>query len=241
MDSLSVVRNPFQILQLSGVWCPEKPTKLVRYCFSLWTIVNVFGLNIAFTLIEVSNTFYINSIDEMVDHLMITSTIFVTILKAINVLVHRKSILELFDLIRELDYDIEPVHHKIFIPVLKISKFLFYAFLVSYLSCVSLVFVQIIFSEPQDRLYSSTHFYPNEFLHATGIYNGVLLFQVIANGTSCFMDIGLDIYGIILIFVLYGHIDVLREQFLNLGSEEIELMNYNTMQKLCRRYETVLR
>lgn len=241
MDSLSVVKNPFRILQLSGVWYPIEPSNFVRYLFSLWTLVNVFVFNIAFTLIEVSNTFYTNSIDEMVDHLMITSTIFVTILKAINVLLHRKSILELFDLIRELDNDVESMHRKIFIPVLKISKFLFYAFLISYLCSLSLVFLQTIFSEPQDRLYSSTHFYSNEVLHVPSIYNGVLIFQMIANGSSCFMDIGLDVYGIILIFVLCGHIDVLRKQFLSLGSEAGEMMSCNIMRKLCRRYETVLR
>lgn len=241
MDSLSVLKYPFFVLRLSGAWYPENVKPVGKYLYFVWTIVNVFVFGLLFSMIEILNVFFVASIDVIVVHLMISSTVFVAVFKAYFVLVNRERILKLFKLIRELDRTVGfDETQETFKPIHKFSKLLFACFGCCYLSCLSVVWLHTIFSSPADRFYSSTYLYPYKFLHKPMVYQCLLIFQMLANGTSCFMDIGLDTYGIILVFILYGHFDVLAKKLSSLGDKDTQEENYLAVRTLITQYKTML-
>lgn len=241
MDSLSVVKYPLIVLRLSGVWQPKDQKPIRKLLYNIWTILNVFAFGLLFSLIEFLNIFFVNSADEIVANLMISSTVFVTVIKAYFVIINRKRMLKLFDLIHELDKNVDfDGIQQTFNPILKFSKLLFKIFGCCYFSCLGILLVDTVFADPAKRFYSSTYSYTYEFTRKPIVYRSVLIFQMLANITSCFMDIGLDTYGIILVYILYGHFDVLATKLSKLGTKGTEQENHSALRGLIAHYTTIL-
>lgn len=242
INSLSALKNPFRVLWLSGAWCSENSSFTSRHLYNIWTFINVILFGLLFTMVEISNTFFGNSTANVVDHLMLTSTIFAAIFKALVLIYNRKRVKKLFDLIQTLDnqLEIDDIQTK-FMKIWKICFSIFWVTFCGYICCLNLVFIQIIFSSPEKRLYSSTHLFPNEIWRNPMIYNAVLLFEMISNGTSCLLSIGLDTHILILTYILYGHFDVLATKLSELGTRNTEHDNYAKLRELCIRYNVLLR
>lgn len=242
MDSLTALKYIIVIFQLNGVWYPKSTSPIVVYPYRLWTFINLFVFYMGFTVVEVFNVFLEISTAAIVDHLLVSITVFVTFFKAAAVVYNRKRIDQLFDLIRILDKQLEPRDiQKKFKWIWTFNIVFFWIALPTYLCCLTALYVQVFVSEPAERFYSSTHFHSNEFLTKPIVYKSVLIFEFASNGTACFIDSALDNYGIMLMHVLCGHFDVLSEKLSELGSKKSEPENYHRLRELCMRYRTLIR
>lgn len=139
----------------------------------MWTIFVLLILGILFPLTQILNIFYAGSVMEMVDRSVITSSIVIVVVKAINLYATRKGLNELFYVIKGLDGEIHDECHILYMnATIKLGHQLYFTYLCPYISTCVLLLFQTIFSMPENRMWSSTYGYPFEWAHNEYIYLG---------------------------------------------------------------------
>lgn len=208
MNSINVLNWHMRVFKLTGL----SPTNS-SILYTIWTHFCILTIFTGYPLSQLIAVFYVDSVSAAVDHLVMTSTVVMAAIKGLNVLVKRKTLIELFNLMADLDVTVTTEQHEtVFKHKFIESDRLFLLFCVNYVGSWICVGFQTLLSEPEHRLYSSTYYFSNEFLNQRNIYVGVMIYQAIANFVMVFVDIAVDTYGASLLHVVGGHIDVLNQQ-----------------------------
>lgn len=245
MNSRESLKWHILFFKICGVWHPEHGSIL----YTLWSLFFSFIVYIAFSISLLVCVFFVDSVNKIVDHMIITSSVIMVAVKAYNVLVMRKQFDELLILMQELDDSTTIEEHRnIFQPIFKESDFLFKFFCFSYLSTWSAIALQVIVSPPDERTWPSTYLYPIKYLHHPFIYVGGLFCQGISNFFVCSMDVAEDTYGASLLHILGGHIMALGQRLSDLGNtNKIRQNTVDSYQhkfqliECCKRYILILR
>ncbi|XP_055304753.1 odorant receptor 33a-like [Sitodiplosis mosellana] len=203
-------------------------------------------VNIGFPVSQLVCILWVDSVNAAVDHLIITSTVIMAIIKGLNVLAKKKTFVELLRLMKELDATVTTEEYEcVFKRKFLVSDGLLLLFCANYIGSWSCVAIQVIMSHPANRLWSSTYLYPSEFLHQCGIYLGGIIFQAISNLLLVFVDIVVDTYGASLLHILGGHIEILSQhlQALGKGCNNIEEFRQQEpiLIELCKKYLLIIR
>lgn len=242
MDSRLALKWHIRVFKMCGLWPPEHESTL----YKIWTIIFTLAVNIGFPVSQLICVLWVDSVDAVVDHLIITSTVIMAALKGLNVLAKKKTFVELLNLLNKLDETItHEEHDKIFKQKFRLSDGLLVLFAVNYIGSWTCVAIQVIMSNPEHRLWSSTFLYPSEYLHHQHIYLGGLIFQSISNLLLVFVDICVDTYGASLLHILGGHIEILGQNFQALGKDCSTYKDYQQQQitliELCKKYLLIIR
>lgn len=242
MNSRNVLRWHMGVFKLFGLWAPQNFSIL----YTIWSIICASLFYIGDPISQLMAVFYVSSVNGAVDHLVMTSTIIMAAIKGLNVLVRRKKLAELFRLMEELDQTVTPdEHERVFKQKFLDSDRLFFLFCINYIGSWICVGFQTIMAEPERRLYSSTYFFPNEFLNQPNIYFGGMIYQAMSNVVLVLVDIAADTYGASLLHVLGGHIDILCESLQRLGEDCDETEDYQHQEvvlvELCEKYLKIIR
>lgn len=242
MDSLLALKYHFKTFSLFGVWLKNEAENSRLYHF--WTVIIFIVLGVLFPLSQIVNIIFVNSVTEMVDRSVITSSVVVVVIKALNLYANRKRLTELLNQLTDLDGEINELSHIQHINLaIKFGHRLYFTFLYPYIStCVLLVF-QTIYSRPEIRLWSSTYEYPFEWAHQTHIYVIGLFIQGIANTCVVIFAVAADTYGVVLIHLLSKHIVILQDRLECLGQNANQSANehYNELIFCCNVYEWILK
>lgn len=242
MDSRKVLKWHIRVFKFCGLWPPEDGSIL----YNIWVVLFTLAVNIGFPLSQLICVLYVDSVNAAVDHLVITSTVIMAVIKGLNVLAKKKTFVELLRLMERLDETVKPEEHEnIFKRKFRDSNRLLSLFCINYIGSWTCVAIQVVMSEPEHRLWSSTYLYPNEFLHQSSIYLGGMIFQSISNLLLVFVDIVVDTYGASLLHVLGGHIDVLSQRLQALGQGCKKDGDYchqkELLVELCKKYLLMIR
>lgn len=187
---------------------------------------------------------YVDSVDEIVDHLLITSSVVIAAMKGINVLVKQKQFIKLLQLMKEMDQvTTNEQEQKNFSKIFRNSKRIWNIFLFNYAASWSCVALQTIMSPPEKRLWSSTYLVTIDWLHHPFIYIGGYIYQAMSNFCLVFIDIAVDTYAPSLFLILGGHLDVLGNQLQTLGKNTIKptVDDKIKLVDLCKKYILIIR
>lgn len=227
---------------MSGLWPPEGGSSLYR----IWTFTFFAAVHIGFPISALVCVFFVDSVDAIVDILVLTSTIVVTTVKSFVILLKQKECAQSLKIMREIDKKAsgstcENEMKKVVRQCLIMTR----AFLSFCLSCWVLLALQITFSSPETRQWSSTYHYPSEFMHKRSVYVAGLYFQVISNLCSCATDAALDMYLASLLHLLGGQIEVFGLRLQQLGQDRSTRQgSVESMRQLigiCKDYVNLLR
>lgn len=242
MDSSKALKYHFKTFTFVGLW----PKSSIRYPFLyiFWAVIVWLILGIFYPLSLILNLIFAESIFEMAERLVITSSVVVLVIKAINLISNRNGLRQLFVQLKELDDGIsDELHVAEMQSVIQISHRLYFSFLCSYIStCVLLVF-QAIFSKPETRMWSSTYSYPYDWAHLSYVYVSGIFFQGISNHCIVVFAVAADTYGVILIHILAAHINILHSRLERLGKcvRQSGREQYYDLIYCCKVYEKILR
>lgn len=203
-----------------------------------------FILGILFPISLILNFFFVDSIIEMVDRSVITSSVIVVVLKALNLYATRSGFDEFLKIIKILDGEIHEESHIFQMnATIKLSHQLYFCYLFPYVSTCGLLAFQTLFSAPANRLWQSTYSYPFKWAQNNQIYTSGLFIQGFANTCIVFFAVAADTYGVILIHILSTHINILQERLKILGKPKHFTAedNFNQLIYCCKIYENILR
>lgn len=242
MDSRLVLKWHLRVFQICGLWSAENGSIL----YSTWMIIFTTFVNIGFPLSQLICVLWVDSIEAVVNNLIIASSIFLAAIKGMNVLAKKKYFIQLLHLMKELDDGITTEEYaKIFKPKFMQSNQLLILFCANYVGSWIFVAIQVIISNPAERLWSSTYLYPNEYLHQSTIYIGGIIFQSVSNFFLVFVDVAVDTFPAILLHMLTGHIELLSKHLQVLGKDCSRAYEYQSQEKilfkLCKKYVIIIR
>lgn len=242
MDSSKALKYHFKTFTMAGLWPKEGAGSF--HFYHIWTVVVFLVLGLLFPFSQILNIFFANSIMEMVDRSVITSSVVVVVIKALSLYANRKGFSEFLELLQELDGEITEVSHITQLnSAIKVGHRLYFTYLYPYVStCVLLIF-QTIYSRPEIRLWSSTYAYPFEWAQQTHIYVSGLFIQGISNTCIVIFAVAADTYGVVLIHIVSTHISILHDRLERLGKSENQSTDehYNELIQCCKIYERILR
>lgn len=235
MSSQELLKWHIRIFKLCALLPPEKPSTLHRFHLISFCIF----IYIAFPLSELTSALFVKSTAAVVDRLILTSSNVLVATKSFNLLFKRKRFTEILRINNKLEETaLQKERLNILSPIFKQSDFIFWFFGINYFGCWVFVFLQVLISGPELRIWSSTYFYPVEILHHPLIYFGGIVFQDIASFFHM-SSIALDTYGASLIATLTGHITILCQRFQTMGHSTDRGAKYHEKQELiglCERY-----
>lgn len=237
MDSEKVLEWHKKDFKFYGVWPRENPT-VFQFVHALlfYTIFIVM-----FTVSAVICVFFCNSIDAMVDNLLLSTTFVMVSIKAFNMLATKRTFFNVFRTLKELDATVTTDEHRqIFVPIFERSAFIFKCIFVQFLVNGILIVAQVLLSKPELRILSSTYLYPGEFWHNPIIYNAGIYFQLISCIFQATLDSAFDTYVGALLDLLDGHITALGRRFRALGNLTIEAELKLSVILACKKYVLIL-
>lgn len=244
MDSVVVLKWHIRIYKVCGLWPPEQPSPLYFWYSVVFNIL----VNIVLPLSTISAVFFIDSIDLMVDHMVLTSTLIMVTIKSFNFIAKRKIFYEFLDILRELDKSVTPTEHRIhFVPAFRRADLLVKFFICNYYTNCLFIVLNALLAEPEHRMLPSTHLYPIKCLHYPIVLFGGTIFQIITTLFQAAIDIAFDTYGAAIIDVVNAHITVLGEHLTVMGhssyprSEQSFQQNKLVLVDLCNKYILILR
>lgn len=77
MDSRNVLKWHIRVFKVCGMWPPDNRSPW----YTVWMFVFCFAVNIVFPISLLTCVVFVNSINGMVDHLLISSTVFMAAIK----------------------------------------------------------------------------------------------------------------------------------------------------------------
>lgn len=238
MDSLQVLENHIFGFKLGGLW-PGKDASVFYHIYSYLLFIVV---DLGFPLSQIVCVFFVGSVEEVVDHLVLTSTVWMASFKALNVYFHQSSLQELFEVLKRLDKNVKlPSDQRRFEAIFSFSRHLVIVSFFFYLSAWVCIALQVIFSPPEKVVWTSTLLYPYRWAQGATIYKVGLAFQAASNLYLCSFDALLDTYGVILLNILGGHIDALSSRMRAIGQAVTGKKAYAELVDCIRSYELCLR
>lgn len=241
MNSKDNIKYHILIFKILGLWPSENDSIGYKMWTYIYCILFCFGCPASHLIC----VFYVESMNAIVDNLVLTSSIIIASMKAINVLLQKRKFVQLSATLKQMDYEIsDPISQEKIKKITKQSHMIFFVFLSIYWSAWTNVVMQVLSASPEERIWLSTYLIPNEFLNQPNIYLGVLIYQAVANFTLCTLDVPLDTYGAILLHTLAGHVDALGHRLQKLGNDKINQLssaaNKRELVHICKNYVNLL-
>lgn len=234
MNSRKVLKWHIRVFKICGFWLPEDESTLYNFYTIIFSILVFVGLSTS----QLISVFYLDSINAIVDHLILTSTNIMMSIKAFNLLYKRKVFAKLLQLMKQMDNTVSDDEEKsIFRPLFIDSDRMLLIFLIDYAFSWIFVAIQVIMSPPKTRIWSSTFFYPVEILHRPNIYIGGILFQAISTIFLIIFSVAGDSYGASLLHILGGHLNVLGSHIRNFGKNELRFTAIDRKAELVNIYK----
>lgn len=244
MISQEMFKWHIRSFKLCGLWPPQGGSKL----YSVYVILFSIAFNIIFPITEIVCVFFVDSVEQVVDHMILRITIILIVIKSFIVLATKNRFAEILNIMKELDESVTTDEsQEIFLPILKRSNFMISFYFYDYVICYIISLLQVIVSPPEQRIWSSTYLYPIELLHHPAIYLGVIVFQGIAHFEQVTICPALDTYGAALMDAVSGHVQVLSHRLSALGNSDTDTDTSNPhnhqaeLIKLCKKYNSILR
>ena len=219
MDSQSVLKYHILVFKFGGLW----PTEDASFLYHIYSLAMFIFVYIGFPLSQIWCVLFVDSVEKVVDQLVLTSTVWMASIKAVNLYSHKRSLQKLFGMLMQLDSRVHGLNEQQqFEPIYKISRLLFNAFLVAYLSAWGCIGLQIIWAPPEKVVWTSTLLYPYGWAQGETIYKIGLAYQAASNFYLCIFDAAIDTYGVILLNILGGHIDTLGARLRGIGYSKVD-------------------
>lgn len=244
MDSQKALKWHIAVFKVTGLLSPEKPSNIYSY-YSITVSILSF---ILFPLSALSCVFFLDSIDSIVENLILTSSSIMLAVKGFNLLIKQRVFVELLNTLKKLDVSVtQNEFQRIFLPKVGRSNRLLLLFgLLCMLNwfCVAL---QVIVLPMEERMWLSTLLYPIEILHHPIIYVGGVVFQCLASLHQVSVACAVDTYCTPLIDTINGHYKVLGERLSVLGCSLANRKSKDclpeklTLVDLCEKYIVILK
>lgn len=225
-----------------GLW-PSKKTSILYYIYStLQIIINFIGWPVTM----LACVFYVESVDDIVDHLILSTSCVLASIKSVNVLWHQAKFRNLIEIAKQMDRSVPKSNGKtieMFQENQKFCQTMLKVCTVAYMSSFCSIVIQNSLAVPEKRIWHSTILYPSEILQKPIIYYIGFYHQAICNCLSCLLSAVLDTYPSIFLHILNGHIDAINFRLEKLGND-LKRTQYEIKRELidiCKCYETCLR
>lgn len=220
-----------------------KPQNFVFKAFGLWsdkrTILNYLHVTFAFYFVSIgfiltlfTSMLFVESLKQAIDHLIVTNSTILALLKGMVFYFKYSKHLQMFEIIKKLDKEIDMqsiTEVNIFKSVNKLTNILSGGFGACYVFAWILLAIQSVFGSSEQVFWSSTALYPGEISQNQVVFWIIFVFQGFANLALVIATFACDTYGIILIIILNGYIDVLSSRLWNLGSEKLQMNSARTV------------
>lgn len=244
MNSLVLLKHHFSLFHFFGAWLRETDSPLSRISYNSKTIFVFLFIGITFPLSQISCMFFMTTLNQVVECLIILSSVVVVILKAVNLYIQQKKMLELLKSIKETEKEIVlSSHQDKFIGIFRSCRRIFNGYMISYMFIIFSLVLQSFFSSRDKRSWSSTYIFPYEFAQKLEVYFSVLVYQGLSNVFVCLFAVAADTYGVVFTQILAGHVDVLGARLSRLGERKntrsVEL--YKEIIECCKSYIIILR
>lgn len=244
MYSVDFLKYHILMFRACGLW----PNERGSWLYDCWSTIFIVGVAIAFPLSQLVCVLFVDSMDAIVEHLVLSSTVVMASVKGINVLIQKRKLVQLFGILNQMDENVtieERKYKEIFDPIRKNCNTISLTFVAAYgIAWLILVLQAVFTSAGSSSGWSSTYLYPSEYLHKPSIYIGGLIYQATSNLFLCELDAALDTYAVILVNILVGHIDVLKIQLQEFDAKERSKNDPNQYKSLiyfCENFDAILR
>lgn len=225
-------------------WCGFWPHENGSCLYDCWSVIFSVVVAIGFPLTQLVCVAFVDSMDKIVEHLVLSSTVVMASVKGFNVLIQKRKLVRMFSILDEMDENVaidKAKYIKIFKNVAKRSRMMNSAFLAAYITSWSILVLQVIFSRVENREWSSTYLYPSAYWRQPSIYWSVLIFQAVSNLILVIEDAAVDTYAVVLLDILGGHIDALKIQLREFGADRNDSIDYKSLVHFCKNYRSIIR
>lgn len=243
MNSLDMLKFHIDTFRIYGLWPNENGSRL----YDCWTIIFSVVVAIIFPLTQLACVLFVESLDEIVEHMVLSSTVVMVSAKGFNVLYQKRKLVQLFTALQSMDDNVEidrQKYREIFENTSKKCRLLSLSFFGAYVMSWSLLALQLAFSDVENRGWSSTYLFPSPFLRQPSIYWSGICYQAISNLIICTMAAAADTYVVVIINILVGHIDTLKVQLSEMsvdGDIQSCAEDYRSLVRFCEKYRIILR
>lgn len=231
------------VLRITGLWPMPRHDSPWYYRLTI-AIFLLTGLIYPVSLTV--NIFFANTIEEAMDHVFLSSTVWLTAIKAAVVYWRRDSIHDLFrihvGLLKSATSNTDTYE-----TVIRNNVRVHLAMATLY-HLTSFVFVvQSCFSQREDSLWPSTLHFPYAFAQKRSVYWIVLVYQMICGQSITVWVAVQDAFFIALIGTVCHHVAQLKQRLRHLGGGRVDsnndrdLLFYKGLVECCRHYEACLR
>lgn len=222
-----VMLGPFKAY---GLW----PSANSSTAYNWWTINVFITIGIGLPLSQIVNCLFADSLDQVVQICLLSSTIIVVTVKSVIVYFKGAKLRELLKVLERMDSDVcEPEHIRIIDKRLRQSGKIYWGFFIAYLSSCFILSIQACFAAKEARTWQSTIMYPYDWAKIEWVYTAVLVYQACSNTILCVFAVSGDTYGVILTNILVAHITILRKK--------CQKMRESQIKECCLIYEDILR
>lgn len=238
MYSIGILKYHILMFKVCGLW----PNERSSWLYDCWTFIFIVFVAIGFPLSQLVCVLFVDSIDSMVENLILSSTVVTASIKGINILIQKRKLVELCNIFNAMDDNVainKQKYREIFDPIFKSGKRISMMFVCAYSTAWLILVLQVIFSRVENNVWSSTYLYPSDYLHKPSIYVGGLFYQAISNLFLCLFDAAFDTCAVILLNLLVGHINVLKIQLQEFDSDKLK--QYQSLIRFCENYKDVVR
>lgn len=232
-----VINWHLKVFKLYECWSSDNKTKSYSIRSLGITIIH-YLLIFTFPIFKISSVFFVKSVNDIVNILLVSIVVIMIIIKGIIVRIKRNKIVELLEVTQDIDKDIQLIDYEKFVhPILTQSKLYFITYSCLAMSNLTLLVIHEMLASPEQRFYMSTYFYPSEFLRQPIIYISGLIYEAIGNLIVIPIFAAVDLYVVMLLYVLIAYINILSQRLQSFGyndndskSQKFELV------KICEMY-----
>lgn len=222
----------------SGIF-PAKEASTIR---KILTVFFLYLISVGLSLSQTICIFYVKTIDEVIDHLLISSSMILGVIKAFAIQYQYTKSVAMESVLIKLD-GFKLSRQSDLYSTKKKSMKITYSFIFAYHCAWAGVAIHTVMSPQEERLYSSTSLYPSAVLHHSVIYAVGLGYQCASNYIMCVLIAFLDAYGVVLLNVLNGHIQAIRIklQSINYCRPIKKSVGENEILTICKAYKACLK
>lgn len=243
MYSVDSLKYHILSFRVCGLW----PNLNGGWLYDCWSALFLICVAFGFPLSQLVCVIFVDSVDGVVEQLLLTSTVAIASAKGFNIYIQKRRLAKLFGILNgmddELAIDSKSKYKEVFDPLKKIGTVLSFMFLGAYGTAWAILAVQVILSTPEKRAgWSSTYLYPSEYLHKPSIYVGGLFYQGASNLILCAVDAALDTMPVILLNILVGHIEMLKillREIDTSGRFRQESTQHQALVRVCKNYQKI--
>lgn len=230
MNSVSALKNHIKLFKYFGVW----PSSKTGLAYDSWTIFVFIFVGVGFSLSQLVNCLFVQSVDDIINSLIVASSTTVVTLKGVNLYLKKKELLESFESLQRMDERVRSPHHRsTVLKILNDCRLMYTVFSILYVGAAVTLAIQVIFTTRDTRFWASTFYYPYKWSENPFVYFGGLFYQGITNTLICVFAIVVDTYGIFMSYILIGHLQVLSDKFEHMKQFEIK--------DCCQYYEEIIK